>query len=262
VKSRLVTIAALLAISSTTVHADPVVEKKRTTRLLALLGGSLLYATSELAVKDQLSPDHCRWCEPPNVDATVRDKLVWEDTALARNLSNVSGYAAAPVVAAGLLVIASTDVREDRVRTLVDDAIPIAESVVYTQLVTQIVKFSVGRQRPYAHFTTGFTPGNEDNLSFISGHSSLAFSIAVSSGMVAHRRGYELEPVIWVSGLSLAALTAYLRIAADRHYLTDVVAGSVVGAAGGYLIPRITGSLPDRVVIVPSRNGLSVVGSF
>ncbi|MBS1122068.1 MAG: hypothetical protein H6Q90_4296 [Deltaproteobacteria bacterium] len=261
-KSRLVIIVTLLAITSTTAHANPVGEKKRKTRTIAILGGGLLYATSELAVKDQLSPDHCRWCEPPNLDATIRDKLVWSDVALAHKLSNLTGYAGAPVLAVGLLVIASSDVQDSRLMTLADDVIPVAESAVYTQLLTQIVKFSVGRQRPYAHFTTDFTPGNDDNLSFISGHSSLTFSIAVSAGMVAHRRGYKLEPVIWASGLTLAALTAYLRIAADRHYFTDVLAGSAVGVAGGYLIPRLTGSLPDRVAIVPSGNGLTVVGSF
>jgi len=256
-------IATLVALSCTTAHAEPVVEQRRTTRLLAITAGGLVYAASELLVKDELAPDRCRWCTPPGIDESVRNSLVWDRAGRAGLISNFTGYAALPAVSGALLVLASNDVSDARALRLVDDAIPIAEAVVYTQLLTQILKFSVGRQRPFARFATEpFTPANEDNLSFFSGHSSLVFSIAVSSGMVAHRRGYTLEPVIWATGLSLAAATAYLRIAADRHYLTDVLVGSAIGAAGGYLIPRLTGSLPGGISVVPSGNGAAIVGRF
>jgi membrane-associated phospholipid phosphatase len=143
--------------------------------------------------------------------------------------------------------------------------IPILESVAYTQLVVQIAKWSFGRQRPYIHYgveaPTGDTHAAQDaNLSFFSGHSALTFSLAVSSGVVAQRRGYRIAPVIWASGLALAATTAYLRIAADRHYFTDVLVGSTVGIAGGLLVPRLTGSLPVHVTIEP--RGVALAGTF
>ncbi|HEU0030166.1 MAG TPA: phosphatase PAP2 family protein [Kofleriaceae bacterium] len=242
---------------------DPVEEIHRTRHLLALGAGALVFASTELLFKDQLSPDRCRWCEPPGFDADVRNALVWDDPSTARRLSNFTGYALQPLLAAGLFVLATGDAPGERVRLLVDDAIPITEAVVYTQLLTQVAKFGVGRQRPYARFAADAPPpDNEDNLSFFSGHSSLVFSIAVSSGLVAHRRGYRLEPVIWASGLSLAAFTAYLRIAADRHYLSDVLVGSSVGALGGYLVPTLTGSLPGRFTVTPMRDGVAITGSF
>jgi len=228
------------------------------TRLMILGGGIALQVASEYAVKDELSPERCRWCDPPDVDASLRDRLLWEDRGLARNLSDLSGYAASPVVAAGFLLVGSTD---HRVMTFVDDIVPCVEAVVYTQLVTQVVKSAVGRRRPFVFDGDGSEPtSSEDNLSFFSGHSALAFSIAVSAGTVAQRRGYELAPAVWASGLALAGATAYLRVAADRHWASDVIAGGAVGALGGYAIPRLTGSLP--VSLVPARGGVAVAGAF
>ena len=39
------------------------------------------------------------------------------------------------------------------------------------------------------------------------------------------------------SGLSMAAFTGYLRIAADKHYLSDVLTGAIVGSAVGFVVP-------------------------
>jgi membrane-associated phospholipid phosphatase len=254
-------VIALLVLAAPA-RADHDKGRERTIRIVAIGAGIVLYASSETFFKGAISPDHCRWCEPPSLDVDVRDALVWERRARAAQLSNVTGYALAPLSAIGLLAAASsgTPARWSR---LADDFIPVLEAVVATQLVTQLVKISVARQRPYARFpgeATVVSP--EDNLSFFSGHSSLTFSIAVSAGMVAHRRGYRLEPAIWATGLALAASTAYLRIAADRHYLTDVLAGSAVGVALGYLLPRITGSLPARTAIVPTPSGVAFTGAF
>jgi membrane-associated phospholipid phosphatase len=35
----------------------------------------------------------------------------------------------------------------------------------------------------------------------------------------------------------MAALTGYLRIAADKHYFTDVLVGAIVGSAIGVAVP-------------------------
>ncbi|MDB4987793.1 MAG: hypothetical protein JWN04_2971, partial [Myxococcaceae bacterium] len=44
-------------------------------------------------------------------------------------------------------------------------------------------------------------------------------------------------PLIWALGVPLAALTGYLRLAADKHYFTDVLTGALVGSAVGFLVP-------------------------
>ena len=61
----------------------------------------------------------------------------------------------------------------------------------------------------------------------------------VSAGTIASRRGSRHAPWIWAGGLAFAGSTGYLRIAADRHFLTDVLVGASVGAAAGLVLPRL-----------------------
>ena len=46
---------------------------------------------------------------------------------------------------------------------------------------------------------------------------------------------------------------------ADKHYLSDVVAGGAVGIASGLLIPRL---MREDIKVVPISNGVAVVGMF
>lgn len=191
----------------------------------------------------------------------VRDALVWCNPARASALANVDGYLLAPVVGLGLLSI-GTLANDPTSARAIDDLVPVFESIVLTEVAAQIVKFSVGRQRPYAHFGDPRVPvGLDDNVSFFSGHASLAFTIATSAGTIAHARGYAAEPAIWTAGLAIAASTAYLRIAADKHYLSDVVVGSAVGAAAGLVIPRMM-HREDDLSVVPTGRGVALAGTF
>jgi membrane-associated phospholipid phosphatase len=58
-------------------------------------------------------------------------------------------------------------------------------------------------------------------------------------------RGYRLAPLVWGVGMPLAAATGYLRIAADKHYLTDVVVGALFGAAVGVALPLLAHGRQD-----------------
>ena len=50
-------------------------------------------------------------------------------------------------------------------------------------------------------------------------------------------RKYEWAPVAWVTLPALSLFTGYLRIAADKHYFTDVASGVAMGALFGYFVP-------------------------
>lgn len=106
------------------------------------------------------------------------------------------------------------------------------------------MKFTVGRERPFVHVLPADEKSrtahpSDNNLSFFSGHTTLAFAVATSSGTIASMRGYRLAPAVWAAGMSLAALSGYLRIAGDRHYLTDVLAAAAVGSAFGVGVPLL-----------------------
>jgi membrane-associated phospholipid phosphatase len=228
----------------------------------------LAYLASETVLKDALTADACRWCRPPGIDESIRDSLVWNDRAQADTLSNLTGYVAAPIVGVGITAIwaaSNTASGESTFGRILDDTLPVAEAVAYSQLLVQAVKFSVGRQRPRVRFAQEpGQPGNDDNVSFFSGHSALTFALATSAGMVARRRGSRLEPMVWALGYGLAGTTAFLRVAADEHYATDVALGSAFGIAAGYLLPRLLDDFRRRhgLALLPASGGMTLAGAF
>jgi membrane-associated phospholipid phosphatase len=74
-------------------------------------------------------------------------------------------------------------------------------------------------------------------VSFYSGHSSYAFSLAVAAGTVASLRQYPGAGWVWASGLIVASATGYFRIAADKHYLSDVLVAGAGASLVGFAIP-------------------------
>ncbi len=230
---------------------------------LSTVGGAI-YVTSEAFLKKDLAPTECRWCNPPQLDRTIRNAAVWTHTDDANTASNATGFLLAPVSTFGLVMLASHGAPERGFR-IIDDTLPIVESAIVASLINQTTKFVVGRQRPFVHYAEpGRAPEIDDNVSFYSGHTTLGFSLAVSAGMVAHQRGYKLEPVIWATGITLATTTAYLRMAADKHYFSDVMVGAVTGTAIGIAVPQIfhSDTLGDNMMITATPNSISVAGAF
>lgn len=77
--------------------------------------------------------------------------------------------------------------------------------------------------------------------SFFSGHAASAFTVAVFTGAFFSKI-YPNSPyksLVWVSSLSLAGLVGVLRIAAGKHYPSDVLVGALVGAGVSAAILKI-----------------------
>jgi hypothetical protein len=86
------------------------------------------------------------------------------------------------------------------------DVLIIAQATALAADLNQLVKFTVGRERPFVHYGDPARPHEaDDDLSFYSGHTSLAFSLAASTGMVSTLRGYKSAPWVWAVGMTLAA---------------------------------------------------------
>jgi membrane-associated phospholipid phosphatase len=243
----------------------PESQRSRRTRVFhAVAVGSmtLAYGLVEFGFKGTFAPDECGWCNPPGLDRSVRDALKWDDINLAQGFSNLTGYVLQPIATLGVLAISGGKYGSRRV---FDDFAPVLEAAVSVTLVNQLVKFTFGRSRPFVRFgDPNRGPSPDDNLSFFSGHTSFTFALAVSAGMVAHRRNYKLEPLIWGGGLALAATTGYMRIAGDKHYVSDVVVGAAVGSAFGFFVPQWLHDdvLGEDVNLVPTGKGVAIVGTF
>lgn len=88
------------------------------------------------------------------------------------------------------------------------------------------LKFTIRRKRPAGDW--GAIYRNTDPHSFPSGHAARAFLIAFLGGLLGP--GW-LVPwlVVW------APLVALARVAMGVHYLSDVVAGAIIGMLAAYL---------------------------
>jgi membrane-associated phospholipid phosphatase len=100
----------------------------------------------------------------------------------------------------------------------------------------------------------------------VSGHATAGFAVAVSTGVVATMRGRKSAPWLWLAGLALATFNSYLRIAADRHYLTDVLAGAALGTLAGLAVPLVFHGVKAPVTVTPYASqgggGVSIGGSW
>ncbi len=230
--------------------------RKRILHLSISAAVGAVWLVSNTVLKDKLAADNCRWCKPPSFDKAVRDKVLWNNTDRADLLSTIDAYIVAPVIGLTLLAISDHDASWGR---LLDDTIPVAETIAISQLLTQAIKFSVGRRRPYKVADPSKEYTTEENLSFTSGHASLGFAITASAGIICHWRHYWTEPYVWGTGIALSLTTEYLRMAADKHYLSDVIAGGLIGIGSGLLIPRL---MRQDIKIAPIPGGAAVVGMF
>jgi len=116
-----------------------------------------------------------------------------------------------------------------------------------------LLKSVVVRYRPYAYSTS--TPADFSNsdttASFPSSHATLAFSAAVFTGYVFDELNPDskLRPWVWASGLAVAAVVSTLQVSSGDHFLSDVAAGGVIGAASGFLVPL----LHERIHAIKTR---------
>jgi membrane-associated phospholipid phosphatase len=194
------------------------------------------WAGTELA-KPSLAPARCRWCEPGALDAAAREGVVWQAPARARRASDVLAFGLVPAGVAAHQLLAANHAGDAEAGWV--DLLLVAEATAIAADLTQLVKYSVGRRRPGALHAAGRERDPDDDLSFWSGHTSLAFSLVASAGTVSTMRGYPSAPWIWGGGVAMAAGVGYLRMAGDAHWLSDVLAGAAAGIAVGVAVPKL-----------------------
>ncbi len=95
------------------------------------------------------------------------------------------------------------------------------ESLFETFVLTSVLKITVQRTRP----------DGSNTASFPSGHTS---TVAASSMVLAEFYGWRAA----VPAFLLTALTGASRMGADKHWLSDTVAGAALGVWSGYAVSR------------------------
>lgn len=126
-----------------------------------------------------------------------------------------------------------------------DTAWYLLEAAMFTQGITQVIKYSVGRARPFAdkgayHFEGFRTQVSSYSLSFPSGHASTAFSLA---SVISEQ--YDNRFIDWAV-YSLAFLAAWARVNDNVHFTSDVFFGGVLGTWVGKTIVRLNKNKEEK----------------
>ncbi len=127
---------------------------------------------------------------------------------------------------------------------LLTDFIMYSEALAFSSGLNLFVRSQVYHPRPLVYNES--VPVSERNKaeasgSFYSGHTSAAFLTAVFASYCYGVRNPHspYRAAVWYTTLSGAALVGGLRVAAGKHYVSDVAAGAVAGSLFGFLIPRL-----------------------
>ncbi|MFY7965799.1 MAG: phosphatase PAP2 family protein [Chitinophagaceae bacterium] len=103
-------------------------------------------------------------------------------------------------------------------------------SLLINTAITQAMKYSINRQRPYDAYPTIINPYTiEKDASFPSGHTSTAFALATSMS-IQYKKWYVVVPAF-----AWAGSVGYSRMYLGEHYPTDVLAGAAIGIGSAYL---------------------------
>jgi membrane-associated phospholipid phosphatase len=147
-----------------------------------------------------------------------------------------------------------------------EDLTVYVEALAANAALVTITKYLAQRASPrlYAGIDVDQTRPS-DFLNFYSAHAAFAFSALGTTAVTIQKRYGTLWPWPVLAMLVVGSSIAMERIWAGRHFYTDIIVGSVVGAGVGALVPMLhfrRSSTEPSVGLLPTPGGLSLVGTF
>jgi len=121
-----------------------------------------------------------------------------------------------------------------------------ANSLAWTLAATDWIKVMVHRKRPVLYTSDAAAAAADPNSqrSFPSGHASIAFAAATTYLMMAQRERLphwgRNAAFLYAGALGASAL----RVAAGKHFPTDVLGGAVLGTGVGWLTAKVHPTAP------------------
>ena len=113
------------------------------------------------------------------------------------------------------------------------NSIVIAVGILATSAITQGLKYSVDRTRPFETYSFIIKKSDGGSPSFPSGHTSSAFATATSLSL-CYPKWYVIAPsFLWASAVG------YSRMELGVHYPSDVLVGALVGSGCSWLTWKI-----------------------
>ncbi|WP_062077578.1 phosphatase PAP2 family protein [Demequina globuliformis] len=194
--------------------------------LRAVLPGLLLCAVTAVAFAQILEEVVEReafvsWDEPL-IEWMADHRTAWL-TSVMTFITNVFG----PVVLPILLVIGA-GLWGWRTKSWRDPLLLVG-AMIFSTAATSIAKNVVGRARPSEEIQA--VPGVEHSFSFPSGHTTGAATLVLVTGYLLWRHSRSRRAlVVWaVASVLITGLVALTRMYLGYHFLSDVLAGALVG---------------------------------
>ena len=191
-------------------------------------------------------PTEGDWTSRNGFDEEIRSALRLKSRS-ARDATDVAGHAimglmiAAPVLDS----LATLGIRDGDWDALLQTEMVNLESFTFTSLVSSVTQNLLARERPFVRDCRGGgdCESNLENRGFPSGHVAFAFT---GAGLLCNHHRYQslynnpaADRAACSTGIGLAVADGVLRLVADRHYATDVAAGTVLGLFSGFVLPRL-----------------------
>ena len=208
--------------------------------------------------KNQIAPANCRICDGPDnsglpgtgSEGSLNGVDAWfHDATTGWLMSRETAAVASDVVAFGLIPMGAavgaftTTGPHASADAGWRAAAVIGESGIVAMALVQGLKFVAARKRPFVRYGTGEASGTynvndpDSHLSLPSGHTAIAASLGFSLATTATIQESSAAPWLWAAAGAGTFVSATLRMIAEKHYFTDVVAGAAIGTACGVVIP-------------------------
>ena len=204
-----------------------------------IFGSAIGLAVISLTINDDILP-----FTQDEINTLNRKDVNKFDRGATYNWSPASGNAS-DIFAAALILSPALLTFSDEVR---NDFTPVLtmyfQTLILAGTLPLTLKGITQRTRPFAYNEDAPLKEKETQnakRSFFSGHTSVAFAMAVFLSTVYgdFHPNSQWKPFIWGASLLAASTVGYLRYAAGKHFPTDIIIGALVGSAIGYFIPFI-----------------------
>lgn len=183
-------------------------------------------------------------CSPESVNAIDRIGLGQERgdaDGFSYATQNISGYLAigGPILWSAGMAVAGVLTPELAAASAGVDLLLLGQASAWNGLLNEICHAAIRRPRPFVYSDPAGRGADPSHYtSFYSGHTSFAAVAGLSLLLMLLARGAPAGVLAGaaVSWQALTISTAYFRIMAGRHFLTDVLAAAAIGSAIAVLV--------------------------
>ncbi len=220
----------------------------------SIIAGTLLGGLLPYLYADKLIHPRCP-CDAGEVNGFDRP-AIGNHSGFADTLSDIT-------VGAAVLVPVALDALDLGLGSeLAEDLVVYVEALAVNGALVSLVKYAAQRPLPRTYEgDPALVAGPGGYRSFYSGHSSMAFA-ALGAASVTSNLRHHTGAWPWIVTGVIGTSVAVERVAAGRHFPTDVIAGTVAGLATGIVVPLLHARAPDSketITFVPAAEGFQVL---